>query len=115
MFNLDLPVLTKLSDFYKEATHRIESFPKTKKYSLGQRIDLMTLDVIELVMTAGYQTKQEKLSNLERVSIKLDLLKFLVRLSWETKCLDNNAYQKLSSQLVEIGKMIGGWMKTVKQ
>lgn len=115
MFNLDIPILKKLFDFYKEATQSISSFPKTKRYSLGQKIDQVTLDMIELIITAGYQIREKKLSTLEKTSIKLDLLKMLVRLSWETKCSDNTSYQKLSSQLVEVGKMLGGWMKTVKQ
>lgn len=115
MFNLDIPILTKLFNFYKEVTQSISFFPKTKRYILGQKIDQVTLDMIELVMTAGYQIREKKLPILEKASIKLDLLKMLVRLSWETKCLDNTSYQKLSSQLVEIGKMLGGWMKTAKQ
>jgi hypothetical protein len=115
MFNLDIPILTKLFAFYKEATQSISSFPKTKRYSLGQKIDQVTLDMIELIMTAGYQVRETKLPILEKTSIKLDLLKMLFRLSWETKCVDNNSYQKLSSQLIEIGKMLGGWIKTVKQ
>lgn len=115
MFNLDIPVLTKLYDFYRDITQDLTSFPKTKKYSLGQKIDSLTLEIIEFTLTAGYLSKEEKVPVLQKVSIKLDLLKMLIRLSWETKCIDNNKYQLLSSQLVEIGRMIGGWIKTVKQ
>ena len=37
-----------------------------------------------------------------------------MRLALETKCLDNNKYQTLISQILEIGKMLGGWIKAVK-
>jgi len=74
----------------------------------------MTLDVIELTITAGYLPREQKLPALQKISVKLDLLKILLRLSSETKCLDNNKYQQLVSQLFEIGRMLGGWLKTVK-
>jgi hypothetical protein len=34
-----------------------------------------------------------------------------VQLAWELKILDNKHFTTLSSQLSEIGKMIGGWKK----
>lgn len=88
-------------------------FPKSKKYALGQKIDNLTLEIIELVITAGY-AREQKLLILQKASIKLDLLKILLRLSLETKCIENNKYQQLISSLFEIGKMLGGWIKTVK-
>lgn len=114
MFNLDVPLLNNLFELYESLTQTVITFPKTKKYTLGQKIDHVTLEIIELTITAGYLPKYEKLPQLQKASIKLDLLKILTRLAWKTKCLNNNRYQILSSQLSEIGKMIGGWIKTVK-
>ncbi len=42
---------------------------------------------------------------------KLDALKFLLRVSWEIKALDNQKYAVLSERLFEIGKMLGGWKR----
>lgn len=112
--NLDIPIFAKLYEFYKILSQYLITFPKTKRYTLGQKIDQISLDIIEFITTAGYLSKEQKLPVLNKVSIKLDLLKMLLRLSWETKCLDNNKYQQLTSPLMEIGKMLGGWIKTVK-
>ena len=113
-FTLDIPIFAKLYDFYKNLSQVIVGFPKTKRYTLGQNIDQITLDTIELVITAGYIPREQKLPALRKVSIKLDILKILMRLALETKCLDNNKYQTLISQIMEIGKMLGGWIKAVK-
>lgn len=37
MFNLDIPILTKLFDFYKGITQSISSFPKTKQQETNPR------------------------------------------------------------------------------
>ncbi len=73
------------------------------------------LEIIELTITAGYLPKEQKLSVLQRASVKLDLLKMLLRLSFETKCLDNKKYQQLVLQIVEVGRMLGGWIKATIQ
>lgn len=70
--------------------------------------------MIELIIMAGYQSREQKLPTLHKVSIKIDLLKMLLRLSSETKCLDNNKYQQLTSHLIEMGRMLGGWIKTLR-
>jgi len=89
-------------------------FPKTKRYTIGQRLDQITLEVIELVIIASYLPHEQKLPVLRKIGAKTDLLKILIRLCKETKCVENNHYQHLVAQLIEIGKMLGGWMKSIK-
>lgn len=38
-------------------------------------------------------------------------MKFLLRIAWEIKILNNQKYATLSEPLYEIGKMLGGWKK----
>jgi len=113
-FGPDIPIFTKLYDFYKNLSQNLAVFPKVKRYSLGQKIDQVALDTLELIITAGYLPREQKLPILQKTSVKVDLLKILLRISWETKCLDNNKYQSHTSQLLEIGKMLGGWIKVIK-
>lgn len=110
----DIPIFAKLYEFYKLLTPAISSFPKTKRYTLGQKLDNITLGTIELIITASYLPAEQKLPLLKKASIKLDLLKILLRLSFETKSISNNKYQELVSYLIEIGKMLGGWIKSKK-
>jgi hypothetical protein len=41
-------------------------------------------------------------------------LGFFLQLSWEIKSLDSKKYIFLSEKLNEIGKMLGGWIKSLK-
>lgn len=113
-FSLDIPIFAKLYDFYKNLSQALPAFPKSKRYTLGQKIDQISLDLIELTITAGYLPREQKLPVLQKISTKLDILKILLRIAWETKCINNNKYQPLTSQIIEIGRMLGGWIKTVR-
>jgi hypothetical protein len=87
------------------------NFPKKSRYTLGDKIDLLFLQTLELLFIASYQSKEKKLITLEMAVKKLDLLKFLLRISWELKVLDNQKFITLSEKLQEIGRMLGGWRK----
>jgi hypothetical protein len=94
---------------YKLWTEYLDHLPKKSKYSLGGKIDVVFLECIDLIFTASFQDRTKKLLYIEKASARFDLLKFLMRILWETKILDNKKYITLSTQLDEIGKMLGGW------
>jgi len=83
--------------------------PKTQRYSLGQKIDGLFIEIIEAVATASFLSRQEKLPYVRRAIQKLDAMKILLMVLWETKSLDNKKYGTLSAPLDEIGRMLGGW------
>ncbi len=88
-----------------------EDFPKTSRYTLGDRIDLLFIHILELLFTASYQNKESKLPTLNAAVRKTDVLKFLLRVAWELHALDNKKYAALSETLGEFGRMLGGWRK----
>ena len=45
---------------------------------------------------------------------KLDLLKLLIRLCFEIRSIDQKAYITLEEQLQEVGKMLGGWLRSIR-
>lgn len=108
-----VPIFTKFYDFYRHLTVLITAFPKTKRYTLGQRLDQISLDVIELLTSVPYS--QNKSETLGQISRKVDLLKVLLRLAKDTQALTNKNYVELQAILQEIGKMLGGWIKSTKQ
>jgi len=113
--SLDIPIFHRAYEVYKLFDQFLIIFPKGKRYTLGQKIDQNLLEIIELIITAGYLPQEQKLPVLQKVSIKLDLVKILLRLANETKCMDNNKYQQIIPNILEIGKMLGGWIKASRQ
>ena len=112
-FGLDIPIFTKLYDFYKNLTQAITTFPKTKRYTLGQKLDNLTLEIFELLFSIP--TTSNRITVLQQISIKLDLLKVLLGLAKDSQALTNKSYLELQEMLQEIGKMLGGWIRATKQ
>lgn len=104
----------RIFEFYKLAYQYIQLFPKKDKYTLGKKVDNLILDLIELTFLATYLSKEKKYDVLQKASLKIDLLKILIRLAKEVKALDNKKYIQLQQELQEIGKMIGGWIRSIK-
>ena len=104
-----LPVLQKVKSSYLLWYSYYQALPKIQRYSLGQKIDNLFIEVIEAIATASFLSRQEKSPYVRRAIQKLDALKILLMVLWETKSLDNKKYGALSALLDEIGKMLGGW------
>jgi len=109
-----LTITQKLVSVYKLWHEFLVKFPKHSKHTLGAKIDFLFLETIEFIAKANYADKIEKLICLKRASTKLDLLKFFLQVSWEIKSLDNKKYISISEKINEIGKMLGGWIKSLK-
>lgn len=107
----NLPVNESLIKAYKIWYDLTDHLPKKARFTLGARIDTTFLDIIELVFTAGVLPKDKKELYVKKALLQLDLLKLLLRVSWEITALDNQKYLLMSIPVDEIGRMLGGWQR----
>lgn len=89
----------------------VRALPKHDRHALGQKCELFTLEILELFFMA--HAKKNKLFILTSADIKLRLLKTLVRMMHDTKAIDQKKYILLEEFLHEIGRMLGGWIKSL--
>ena len=71
----------------------------------------MFIELLEITFVAKYAKRQDKFMFLEKVSQKLDNLKFFITLLWEAKGLDAGKYGQLSQKLANAGRMCGKWLQ----
>lgn len=83
-----------------------------QRFLLGDRIEGHILDVMELLIQANYS--REKLDYLREDNLKIEVLRFLWRLSHDLKYLDKKRYEHVSRSLNEVGSLVGGWIKQQK-
>lgn len=102
-------MLEKIKGLYLIWFQYYQILPKTHRHSLGQRVDTIFVEIIEATVTASFLCREEKLPFVRLAIQKVDTLKVLLMVLWETKSLDNKKYIVLSEKLDEIGRMFGGW------
>lgn len=109
----EAPILSAAFNLYKLFYEYWKLFPKKDQYLLGKRIEEYILSFIEGVCIAVSQPRDQKLKTLELANRKFDMLKVLVRLARDLKLLDNKKYLSLEKEMQSIGKMLGGWMRSL--
>jgi len=115
MNDLDIPILKKSYDLYKEFYKLRLTVPKQDRYALWQKCENTLITVLEGILMASQQSKIEKLPTLEKTSVKLNFLKVCVRLMKDIKAISPKTYILIEANLDEIGKMLGGWIKSTKE
>lgn len=110
---LDIPIFHKVYELYKLLHRFHQRIPKSERYTLWQRCENTTLALLEAVIETGHRHGEERMQSLYLISNRLDLLKVLIRLAKETRTIDNEQYLEVQSIIQEIGKMAGGWIKSV--
>jgi hypothetical protein len=106
-----LPVIEHAVSVYKLWQGYRSDFPKSARYTLGDKIDATFILILEYLFIANYQGKSEKLPTISAAVRKLDVFKFFLRIAWDIRALDNKKYAALSEKTDELGRMMGGWRR----
>ena len=105
----DIHALTRVYDLLLWIIPVLEKYPKTQKFLLADRIETGLLDIQDLLLQAVY-TKQ-KLQALHQSNMRLEQIRFLIRLSKDLRFLGLKQYEHASGRVDEIGREIGGWIR----
>ena len=106
----NLAIFEKTYEFTLWVFPRVNKFPKSQRFVLGQQLENVTLEILEGIIEVNQ--KERKLVYLKQISLKLDVLRILVRLSKDLKFISLRQYLFASNRLNEIGKMLGGWIRS---
>ena len=114
MNEFDIPIFKKVYDLYKTVHHIRATVPKQDRHTLWQRCENTSLDIVEGILRASSMSRGDKVPVLDQVSTKLNLLRVFIRLSHDTKSIDAKKCTSLQETIDEIGRMLGGWIKSSK-
>ncbi len=109
----EINALTKIYDLLLWIIPQLEKFPKSQKYLLGDKIEASLLDIMDLIVQAAYT--RNKTPYLREANLKIEKLRYLIRLVKDLKYLSIKKYEYISRCLNEIGSEIGGWLKYQKR
>lgn len=115
MSELDIPIFKKSYDLYRVFYGYRLNVAKQDRYVLWQRCEDGLLDVIEHILLASQSSPKDKLPILEKTSVRLNVLRVLVRLMKDVKAIDDKKYIAIEQGLDEIGSQLGGWIRSTKE
>lgn len=107
----ELKIIEKVFDMMDYAYPALAQFPKSEKFALVTDMKHSMDTLLERCVEA--QKKYYKKTTLQELDVELAKLKVYIRLAHKLGFLPDKKYEVWSSMVVEIGKMLGGWLKTV--
>ena len=108
------PVIQKSYDLLKYMIGVLKKFPRDQRFLLGDRIQGLLMDIQSNLIITFYSEKNQKRSLLKDVNLKIEQLRWFIRLSYELGYIDSRRHNFIALQINEIGKMVGGWSKYLK-
>jgi len=102
-------VVLTLKDAYGLWQKLLPHSSKTQRRTLGEKIDGLFLETLELAFRASYLSGRQKAEAVDGSVVRLDLVKFFLLVGWEIGMFTDKQYAQLSAPLVEASKMLVGW------
>jgi hypothetical protein len=108
-----LKVYQKWLDMAKYLYVAVQSYPRSEKYTLGADTRHTMIRAGRYIYRANVLSNEapEKRRMIEQADMDLVDLQLLIRLAVELGFMPLKKYEVLSGMAVEIGRMIGGWLK----
>ena len=79
---------------------------------MAKRIEEAVLNFYDLLLRA-IKSEEDRKNILSEASFELECLKHYLRLCKDLNVLSIKQYEYSSKEIVEIGRLLGGWMKKV--
>jgi hypothetical protein len=99
----------KTYDFVLWLLPKVENFPRSYRFTVGDRLTAQGLDLLTTLVEAAYA--RQKADLLEAASRKVNSTRYLLRMAKDLKLMSVDSYGFSAEKLDEIGRMVGGWSK----
>lgn len=109
----NLLIYQKYTDVIEYGYNLLKKYPKSEKYGLSSEMRKSMFETIRLILYANKMSnKYNKLDIINKIDAEIASQKFFVRFSYKSKYINNNNYYEWSKRLDEVGKILGGWIKS---
>jgi len=108
----ELLVAQKTEEMIKYGYLAVRHFPKAERHVLSQELRASMWRLLRLVIVCG--KKYHKKTTLRDLDAEIELLRREIRLARDIEVLPFKKYEVWARHLDEIGRMVGGWIKSVE-
>ena len=111
--NQGLLIKQRCEDMLEYGYTALRQYPKSEKYTLAAETKNIMYRLLKLIIVCN--KKYYKKTTMQELDVELDLLRSFVRLGNTMQFLDFKKYEVWSAKIDEIGRMIGGWFRYIRQ
>jgi hypothetical protein len=104
------PILTVTEELLGWTLDRTASFPKSQRFTFGQKLDALMLDCLESCITARYDTRA-RAAQLRSLNMALEKLRVFWRIVHARGWISTQQLLFSARKVDEIGRMAGAWLK----
>lgn len=109
----EMVIFTRTYDLITWLLPATEQFPRNQRFVVTKRLNDALLNFQELIIEANALRKQERLAKINLADAELRKLRLYLRLCQRWDWLSDGQYHHVSVMVTEIGKLLGGWKKSV--
>ncbi len=109
----EMVIFTRTYDFITWLIPLTENFPRSQRFVVTQRLQQAALNFQELLIEANAQRGARRAEKLRVADAELRKVRLYLRLCEKWEWLKPNQYHHVSGMVAEIGRLLGGWQKTV--
>ena len=114
MATKDMPIFTRTFDFLSWLLPVSNHFPRAHRHTFTRRLLDAAFDLRETLEEANFLRGSSRRQRLVAADILLAKVRMYLRLAHRWKWLSDGQYHHASDMVVEIGRLLGGWLKTAK-
>ena len=107
------PIFTKTYDMVNWVSNHVSRFPKSERFRLAKRIEDHVFD-FHAALIHAVRNPESRIETLEQADEILYRIKVYFRLAKDRSFTSQKQYQFIVGQLVEIGKLLGGWINKTR-
>jgi four helix bundle protein len=108
----DLIIKQKCEDMIRYGYVALRQFPKFERHVLSQEIRLTMWAILRLIIVCN--KRYYKKTTLQELDAECDVLRSQVRMAMQLEYLSFHKYDVWSKKLDELGRMVGGWIKSCR-
>lgn len=111
----ELTLIPKAENYIKYMLNVIVKLPRTEKFSIGNEYKNMMYKMLEEVMMLGKVVIEEKMNYINKIDARINVQRVFLRIMQDNKWIDEKKFLYSMSLLDELGRIVGGLLKTYAQ
>jgi hypothetical protein len=109
----EMVIFTRTYDFLSWLLPLTEKFPRSQRFVVTARLLGAVLNFQELIIEANAMRGQERAGKLRSADAELLKVRLYLRLSEKWGWMTPSQHQHAAGMIAEMGRLLGGWLKTV--